>query len=51
MALRFTYTRAFTSGPEYFVFYLNTKILTYEVTLFLVKSERRMEKNYSSTHS
>jgi hypothetical protein len=50
MALCFTYIRAFTAGPEYFV-YLNTKLLTYEVTLFLLKPERRMEKSYSSTHS
>ena len=51
MVLCFTYIQAFTAGPEYFVFYLNTKMLTYEVTLFLVKPERRMEKSYSSTHS
>jgi hypothetical protein len=36
MAVCFTYIRAFTAGPEYFVFYLNTKIITYGISLFLM---------------
>ena len=51
MSLRFTNIRVFTFVSEYFVFYLNTKILTYEVTLFLAKSLRRMGKIYSSPRS